>query len=422
MRKKPVPKSVVIPVVILILAISVFVAFVQSKPKVGTIAVDERVWGVEVVDVEPQALAPQIILYGKVETPQRSQLTAAIEADVAQVLVKVGDTVKEQQTLINLDDQEHALLLKQRQAELSEINALIKSENARFKNDKQALEHEKQLLNIAQQEYQRALSLERNKLSTQSNIDETKQRVLKQQLALDTRQLAVSDHYSRIAQLKARKDKAEALTELAQLNIKRSKIVAPYAGKITAVKVAHGDRARVGSVLVEMYNHQALEVKAQIPTQVLEVIQTAITQGLALQAYTLFNGERVELKLERLSGEVSLGSGGQDSFFQLLSPAQHLPLGRTLELHVVLPPQADAIGVPRSAIYGNDRVYTYEGGRMVSHTVERLGEFQDHNQRRYVLIKNNELKAGDRIIITQLPNAIDGLRVDILGSSLPQTQ
>jgi RND family efflux transporter MFP subunit len=321
---------------------------------------------------------------------------------------------------VELDNSDNRLLLQQREAELAEINALIKSEKARFENDKNALQHDKKLLELAQQEYQRALSLERNKLSTQASIDTANQAVLKQRLALEARELAVADHTPRLAQLQARRAKAQALRDLVKLDIERSKITAPYDGKITAVKVAQGDRARAGNTLIELYDYNALEVKAQIPLQYLNDIQQMIAQSSAetsnSTAYAVFNDREVNLSLDRLAGEISQGSGGQDCFFTIAAEAKNLPLGKTLEIKLSLPAVEDAIALPRSAVYGSNRIYRYEDGRMVSHTIERLGEYHDGDQN-LLLIRAPRLQQGQRIITTQLPNAIDGLKVKIQQAS-----
>jgi RND family efflux transporter MFP subunit len=413
-------KNIVIPALILLIASGIFVGFVKSKPEIGSLPIDEKVWVVEVMTANPQRLAPQITLYGKVETPRYSQLTGAITADVVNALVKNGDIVTRGQLLVELDNSDNRLLLQQREAELAEINALIKSEKARFENDKNALQHDKKLLELAQQEYQRALSLERNKLSTQASIDTANQAVLKQRLALEARELAVADHTPRLAQLQARRAKAQALRDLVKLDIERSKITAPYDGKITAVKVAQGDRARAGNTLIELYDYNALEVKAQIPHQYLNDIQQMIAQSSAetsnSTAYAVFNDREVNLSLDRLAGEISQGSGGQDCFFTIAAEAKNLPLGKTLEIKLSLPAVEDAIALPRSAVYGSNRIYRYEDGRMVSHTIERLGEYHDGDQN-LLLIRAPRLQQGQRIITTQLPNAIDGLKVKIQQAS-----
>ena len=45
--------------------------------------------------------------------------------------------------------------------------------------------------------------------------------------------------------------------------------------------------------------------------------------------------------------------------------------------------------------------------------VERLGEVQTIDGTRRVIVRSDELEAGARVIVTQLPNASDGLKVQV---------
>ena len=69
--------------------------------------------------------------------------------------------------------------------------------------------------------------------------------------------------------------------------------------------------------------------------------------------------------------------------------------------------------LPYEAIYGTDRIYRLEGERMRTLQVERVGEQRGLDGSARVLVRSPELKAGDEIVITQLPNAMDGLRVRV---------
>jgi hypothetical protein len=99
-------------------------------------------------------------------------------------------------------------------------------------------------------------------------------------------------------------------------------------------------------------------------------------------------------------------------------------------LELQLPAVDDAIAVPRSALYGNDHVYRVSEGRLERVRVERLGESRGESQGELrgddrgsrLLLRSDALRPGDRIATTQLPNAVDGLRVrwDDAGTSEPQ--
>jgi hypothetical protein len=84
-----------------------------------------------------------------------------------------------------------------------------------------------------------------------------------------------------------------------------------------------------------------------------------------------------------------------------------------VELSVNLPVVHDSVALPYEAVYGTDRIYRLEGERMRTLQVERVGEQRSLDGSTRVLVRSPELQPGDKIVITQLPNAMDGLRVRV---------
>ena len=117
-------------------------------------------------------------------------------------------------------------------------------------------------------------------------------------------------------------------------------------------------------------------------------------------------------RLERLSAEVTRGSGGVDGLFGVSAGGTWLQIGRTVELTVNLPAEPGTVAVPSQALYGNRHLYRIVDGRMRRIDVNRVGEFDTPDGRR-VLVRSSELATGDRVIVTQLPNAVEGLKVRV---------
>ena len=77
-----------------------------------------------------------------------------------------------------------------------------------------------------------------------------------------------------------------------------------------------------------------------------------------------------------------------------------------------LPAQADVIAVPYSALYGNDGLYLVdEDERLQRITVTRVGDQLQANGQYHALVRSEQLRGGETLVITHLPNAINGLRV-----------
>ena len=197
------------------------------------------------------------------------------------------------------------------------------------------------------------------------------------------------------------------------LDLERTRVYPPFAGRITEVFVSPGDRVRSGDRLIALFDTEVLELRAQIPLRYLPVVRTALDRGERLIARASVDGQEVHAVLHRLTARVDRGSGGSDGLFRVTKGSTWLQLGRTVEIVLSLPVVRGAVTVPREAIYGTDRVYVLDGERMRGVEVERLGETHPVDGDSRVILRSPGLKPSDRVIVTHLPNAIDGLRIRV---------
>ncbi|MCP5424136.1 MAG: biotin/lipoyl-binding protein [Gammaproteobacteria bacterium] len=402
-----------LPLMILILAIGGFLALRATRSPALPVQAQEKVWQVSVVEVQPTQHTPEVLLYGVVEAPRQADLSAAVAAEVAQVPIAEGQSVEMDQVLVVLDERDIGLALRQREADAEEIRAMIESERKRHRSDLDVLEHEKTLLDLNRRAVERAEDLRRRKVGSESLLDEARMALERQALAVNTRQLSVDDHAARLAQLQARLARAEALRDQAHLDLQRTRIVAPFAGRIATLTAAPGDRVRVGDPLLSMYATNELEIRAQIPFRYLPIVRASLAAGRPLVAEAIVDGQSIPLRLDRLSARAADSAGGVDG---LLRPVDATPTwvpGRLLSLALRLPPESETVALPPAALYGLDRIYRLEDGRMAALTVERIGERFDATGGSQVLVRSPDLREGDKIITTQLPNAVSGLKVAV---------
>jgi multidrug efflux pump subunit AcrA (membrane-fusion protein) len=407
-------KRVVLPLLILVGAIVVFVGLKNSKPEHAVHERAEKVWRVETIPVSFQTRAPEITIYGRVETPRVSALTSALIADVIKVNVLEGTEVTVGEVLVELDNTDMQLLLEQRQADLAEINAMITSEDVRFKRDQNLLENEKELLQLAENAVVRAKKLEKSKLASQATLDGVHASKHRQYLTLKLLEHNIDEHPARLAQLQARKKRAQALLDQAQIDLERCHILAPFTGRISQLDIAIGDRVREGDNLLSIYDLTDLEVRAQIPGRYISQIRKMMSERQTLKASASVDGTALAFTLQRFSGEVRPDSGGIDGLFRLSGNSQALALGTFVELRLQLAQQDQLIELPYNAMYELDRVYLLSDGYLKAVKIERVGEYKTALGKKRLLVRSAELQKGDQIVSTQLPNAITGLRVEAL--------
>ena len=407
---------IALPLLILGAGVVGMTALVKSKPEREPLGAEERSWPVAVAAVEPGTVTPQLLLFALVDSPHVAHLSSALTADVAAVDVLEGQRVSLDDRLLALDDREIRLVLAQRDAELDGFEADLEHETLRHRNNLAAMGHEEKLLELARREVARARDLAERKVGSQASLDKVRRDEERQMLAVEQRKLAIREHESRRKQIEAKLARATAQQSQALLDLERTRVYPPFAGRITEVLVSPGDRVRPGDPLLAMFDSEMLELRAQIPLRYLALVRAALERGETLAARAVVDAQEVRAVLHRLTARVDRGSGGADGLFRVTMGNAWLELGRTVEFVLDLPAVQDAVAVPREALYGTDRVFVLDGERMKSVEVERLGETHPGDGDGRVILRSPDLTPSDRLIVTHLPNAIDGLKVRVAGA------
>ena len=403
-------KKILFPIVILAVGVGGFAALKATRPKQTPVPPTEQVWRVETITVEPAALSPQLTLYGKVESPELTRAAAPGVGRVSRVLVLEGQPVRRGQLLLELDPRDFEPRVVQAQGQVDELKAAMDSERMRHAADLDQLEQERRLLDFAAADVARFERLREENFYSQAAVDQSRQSLARQQINLRSRELAIKDHQARMAQLQARLDQARANLEQAQLALARSRVIAPFDGIVAGLQVAQGDLVGNGQTLMTLYPSAGLEVRAKIPAPHQDEILDQVGRGRTLEATARLAGETHRLKLARLSGAAD--TRGLDAFFRLTAAHDQLRVGSLLTLHLSRAPVEGAIAVPYAALYGGRQVYRVEAGRIQAVQAKVLGEMA--GERPMLLIRSDGLKRGDQVMTTHLPNAVSGLRVEVV--------
>jgi HlyD family secretion protein len=401
-----------VPVLILAVGAGIFQYLRQTRPEGAPAEIRERVWRVETEAIEPRRLAPGLELYGTVQTPDLLRAAAAAPARVARVLVREGDRVEAGQLLVELDQRDFSFRLAQAHAQRDELKAQVESERIRHETDLAALEQERKLLAIAEDGVQRALQLTKQRAGSQTDLDAAEQELARQALAVSNREMSILDFPARQRALEARLESAAARYDEIALELERSRVVAPYEAIVAKVSVTAGDQVRKDDVLVTLYAIESLEVRARIPAPYQAELTAAFQASGQLSASATVGDRTLALSLERLAGEAT--ASGIDALFDVDDEAAVLRAGQMISLRLDRPAQDDVVPAPFGAVYGGDRVYKLVDGRMKGVPVRSFGSWFTETGEERLLVQAPGLAAGDRLIVTHMPNAIDGLRVEMV--------
>lgn len=394
----------------------ILVSIFATGPSAAPNPIQERAWPVSITLATPSAMAPTFSAFGRLESPRIAHLRSDLIARVRKVNVREGEWVETGQVLVELDPREAELHRLERQAELLEARANLKAAEAQLKLEQQSAEHFVSRHDLAQAKLKRHQNLMQKRLIAKSLLDEVITQANQASIEFHNHQRVLSDLPNQIAALAASVTRAEALLARAELDLEKTRIVAPFSGPVLNVTTAPGDHTNLTAPLLEMADADAAEIRVQIPDAYVSILRDAIRHGTQISA----NLEGASLKLHRLASHVRTGQAGNDAFFTFTQPqsAMQFALGRVLAISVTLPPQPDLIALPVQALYDNDRIFTVNEDRLVAVPVEKVGEFQGPDGYR-ILVRQPELKSDTPIITTQLPRAMNGLLVQVANPIKP---
>ncbi len=399
-----------VPLAIIAIGVLLFVILKVTRTVPEPVAPRERSWRVETLAIEPEALQPSLTLYGQLESPLRFTSVAPMSGRIGSLPVRDGDLVSAGSLLVALDDADIEPNLQQARADLADAQAQLESERVAFSNDKQALELEQRIRANADRALQRMQQLVSRQLAPQAELENVTDAVDRAALTVAIRQRSIASHPSRLAGLEARVERARAAFESMQRDVERSRFRAPFDGVVGEVRVAVGDRVATNAALLDFYPLHGMELRATLPQIYSQAFVDALMRGQTLPAVTLDMDPPQTLTLRRIAGQAD--ARGVEAIFTLDEPHPGLRVGNLLAVSVSRPLDGNSVALPYTALYGNDTIYQLAEGRMQRLEIQRAGEILMNNGERWVLVRSEQLEPGMQIIITHLPNAMQGLRVD----------
>lgn len=273
---------------------------------------------VRVAPVESRLAGRSLRLPGVTRAERRATLSFTVPARLAEREVEVGDAVRSGQLLASVDDREH------RHAEQAAAAALAELETR---------------LGQARRDLDRTARLADARAAT----DEELEQVRSAAGALEAAHAAA----------------AARLGETRRL-LREARLVAPFAGTVTAVYLEPGEWAAPGHPVVELSGRGGLEVRVEAP----ETVRARIGEGSPVAADLPFLRASVPGRVSSVADAAS-GAGGLFPVTVRLAPAEGVVAGLAAEVVLFLDPEPH-LSVPLAAVVdpGSSRpsVFRIRGG------------------------------------------------------------
>jgi RND family efflux transporter MFP subunit len=378
--------KVLLPVAVVTLGLLLSGGLVMIRPSVATHRPARPAPLVRTVRAEPQSVHLSIHTQGSVEPRTESDLIAEVSGRITWVSPSLvgGGFLEEGELLLGVDARDYEVAVARAEA------ALTRAESQ---------------LELARRALERSRSLTKRGVASSAALDD----------AENSARVGVANHLE-----------AEAALTQARNDLERTRIRAPFAGRVRAKHVDVGQFVNRGAPVARIYAVDYAEVRLPIADDAAAFVELPIdyrdkgTDGrhpeVVLKAE--FGGQE-----HRWSGRIVRTEGELDPRTRMIHAVARVedPYGRGDQperppLAVGLFVEAEIQGrrvdgvysLPRSALRGSDRVVVVDGEdhARLRH-VDLLQRLPDR-----VLIRSG-LEPGERVVISPLALTVEGMRVEV---------
>ncbi len=359
-----------------------------TKPEAKSEMKAPVVTRVEVTEVKRQDIQPRASLTGILRPRQSASLRFEVSGELLRRLVEPGQSVEAEAVLLELDDADYQDALVEAQSQLTETQAALAQ-------DKALLKLARDNRDLAEREYQRLEKLGKGSLASVSTRESARQQL--NSLESDAARLSFSVQSNR-----ARLLRQEAAVNRAERNLARTRLLAPFAGRINKVMVEEGDYLQANSQALELIDTSSLELKLEVMGDVASALQ------LGQQIEVVAGDQRIAGELVAMQFDPDPQTHTHPVSIQL--PGEGLLPGQLGRVELPLRLRENALVVPTSALLretGKAYLFLLKEGRL-----QRKEVIPGIRQKDLQVIHAG-VEAGELVVDRDVEVLSDGLEVEI---------
>lgn len=374
--------KVLLPILVLLAAAGTAWAIIAAKPQAIQQSAEQPIPTVNVVRAEPQSLRLNVMSQGVVTPREAIDLVTEVGSKVVQVhsAMVAGGFFAVNELLLTIDPRDYDYAIVVAEAQLAEAQRVLINEQAQVEQ--------------AQSEWQ---ALGEGEPSP---------------LALRKPQLAEAQ-----AKLKA----AEADLAKAKLNRSRCELRAPFAGRVLSKQAGLGQYIPSGAVVARIYASDVAEIRLPIGTEQLAFLELPLGQNakngrwpaVTLRAELAGKPQSWQGRIVRSEAALDDNSGQLYLVAQVAEPFRETPDSQPLLSGLFV--QAEIEGVRRDGLFILPRtaLSSLQQAKLVNAEqrleIRQLEVLRQEAER--IVIKAG-LNPGDRVVVSEMPVPVAGMKVN----------
>jgi len=379
------PQFGVIAVIVAIAAIIVWLLWLtkpQPEAKLEQLAPVK----VALAQVEVREVQPFEYVTGRLQPIKTAQIRYEVAGKVIARKVEPGEKVNSGDVLMELDGADY-------RDQLQQVAAELVIEEKSVGRDAELLKYSQKNLKLQQQEEQRLQSLVGRNLIAQSQLDSVRQRVYDLRAEVARLDYAVATNNARVRMKSAQRD-------IAERNLQRTTLRAPFGGVVNEVFIDEGDYVNANQAVLTLVDASEFDVQLDVRGEVIA--------GLSLKQQVDVEISKKVRKGNIVALQLDPDINTNTHQIRVRVPADDAQAGLLAVVSLPLSAKAQSKLIPLSAVlnlHGKAYIYTLEGN-VVKKLPVQLGRRIGND-----VVVLNGLSAGQNVVARDVNSLSDNQQV-----------
>ncbi|RLC13138.1 MAG: efflux RND transporter periplasmic adaptor subunit [Deltaproteobacteria bacterium] len=408
-------------VIVLIIAIALAKFLISLKKEPEKKEIINNPVSVKVIMAKPVSKVMTVEEYGTVKPRKLVKITAEVSGRISYIHPSFieGGEIEKGQVLIRIDQRTYKLnrqtgTVRIRQAK-TDIEQL-KQDIANLKND---IKLSSANLKLVEKELKRIKALSESQFASKNSLDRAEKLYLQAKIQFQNLSNRLSLTDTLMEQKINALDMANVDFQKADLALEKTSIVSDFDGFILNKSAEIGEYINPGQIMGSIYEKGNLDVDVRIPLENLRWIESFFEEGKTPKAkVTMANIDKMQpfvwdAEVVRIKASIDETTRTLPMTLEILKP--ELKLKNIFELKPGAFVKCSIIGetyknifvLPRYLLKRENILYTINSGHLKMKKVGILRKFEDE------IYVDNGLNSGDKIIVSPLPGALDGMELKI---------
>ena len=405
---------ILVSLVILAIGVAVAVGLTATAPEPAR--VDQAAIATPVITIEagPEAIARRWRGFGTMRPATMSMVPSRVASTVESLRdgLDVGVEVREGEAIVLLDAEDYQRQMESAAEQTVQIEAEIDRLDSELETAKARLEIGRREVELAERDVERVRDAGDRGAALPREIDAAEQQLLVARRGVVAMEELVSSLPMRRRAMVAQRDQSESARRLAESQVERCRVVAPFDGVVASVLVEMGEQVGAGTPIIRLFDPTRIELPLRIPASA----RGRVAIGDRVIVNRTVVDDPIEAAVVRVAPEDDAGSRTMTVFVEIDSDGDRVVPGLFVHGEVVDSKVETRAVVPRRSVV-NQRLMLVDDGRIRFEPVDVAFPLNEARPSTGLadtqwLVLDEPLPAGSRLVVDGGRSFEEGMSVD----------